>query len=128
MLTQLRSLALVLILISLGACDRRPALRSEVTGNVTFEFNIGDDTKTVVVTDVSDGSTVESIMQRIGDVPIVIRGNGSMAFVEQIGEQSTSQSEGWTYRVNAERVNVGIGVYELHPPAVVTWEFGSGEE
>ena len=63
-------------------------------------------------------------MQSIEGMPVGIHGSGITAFIHSIGGKSTSGTEGWTYKVDGQFANEGIGSTELSPPATITWEFG----
>lgn len=97
------------------------------TGSVTVEFLLGDsdDPVTVVVDDVTSGSTVAEVMQGIESPVIEMSGSGITAFVSKIGDLATADGDGWTYRVDDEFINTGIGTTILTPPATVTWSHGS---
>jgi Domain of unknown function (DUF4430) len=94
------------------------------SGVVTVEFQINGETKTVKVADVAEGATVEAVMQSIEGIPIELHGSGVTAFIHSIAGKSTSGTEGWTYKVNGQFANEGIGSTTLTPPATITWEFG----
>ena len=71
---------------------------------------------------VKAGASLETVMTQVSDVKIT--GSGETAFVHQIGEVETGLREGWTYEVDGEFANVGIGQYTLQPPTVVIWSYG----
>ena len=98
------------------------------TGTVTFQIKQGEELTTFEIEDVPEGATLESVMRRIDQIPISIRGSGVTAFVDQIGETATSSSEGWTYEIDGEFATRGIGDTTLSPPAIVEWSFGSMTE
>ena len=125
--------ALLLILGCQGSTSTPPppssaSPSSASTGTVTVEFQIGESTRTIEVDDVVSGSTVESVMRSITDVPLTIHGSGQTAFVDSIDGISTSGSEGWTYKLNGEFANEGIGTTELTPPAKISWSYGGPPE
>ena len=97
------------------------------TGTVTVEFFLddSDDPLTVIVDDIASGVTVADVMQGIESPVIEISGSGITAFVSKIGDLATAGGEGWTYRVNNEFVQTGIGTTTLTPPATVSWSHGS---
>lgn len=95
---------------------------------MTLEFTRDDQIKTLVVDSVAGGTTLESVMRSIDEVPIVIRGGGVTAFVQEIDGLTTSASEGWTYQADGKFVNEGIGSYELTPPVTITWKFGDWDD
>ncbi|MDG2223557.1 MAG: DUF4430 domain-containing protein [Rubripirellula sp.] len=100
---------------------------SAVTGVVTIEIVDGDETQTVELPEIEAGTTLEQIMRSITDPVISIRGSGVTAFVDQIGEQGTSGSEGWVFRVDGEFAKQGVGSTTIDPPATVTWSYGGME-
>lgn len=67
-------------------------------------------------------------MRSIDQVPISIRGSGQTAFVDAIGGQSTSPGKGWTFQVNGEFANQGVGSTTVTPPATIRWSFGDASE
>lgn len=97
-------------------------------GTVTFEFDLGDRTETIAVDQVQPGESLEAVMRSMDQIPITINGSGTTAFVHQIGDVATSSSEGWTFKVDGEFANQGIGNTELHPPTTVSWSFGDEAE
>lgn len=108
-----------------------PSAVSETeTGTVRLEINWPDDSEKQVVEidDVADGSTLESVMKQLEDPNVEISGSGTTAFVQTIGETSTGAADGWTFKVDGEFANQGIGLTELHPPTTVSWSFGTPEE
>lgn len=97
------------------------------TGRVKLEFVLGDDVKVIELEDVAGGTTLESLMRDIPEPEMEIKGTGTTAFVNQIGDQATSASEGWTFRVDGEFAHQGIGTTELEPPTTIRWTFGDFE-
>lgn len=98
---------------------------SIAVGVVTFVIHDGESVIEFKVDDVPDGTTLESVMRQVEDVPISIRGSGVTAFVDQIGDTGTGSSEGWTYKVDGEFAHRGIGETTLSPPTTVQWSYGS---
>ena len=98
------------------------------TGTVTIEIESGDDTATFEVQDVAAGTTLESLMRSIVQVPVSIQGSGLTAFVDGIDGQSTSGSEGWTFKVDGQFANEGIGSMTLTPPTTITWSYSDASE
>ena len=64
-------------------------------------------------------------MRSIKDVPVKVDGSGTTAFVDKIGERATDSTDGWTFKVDGEFANQGIGGTVLTPPTTVTWSFGA---
>ncbi|MFM2001881.1 MAG: hypothetical protein RI963_1307 [Planctomycetota bacterium] len=77
---------------------------------------------------VASGTTIAQIMRSIDDPEIKTRGSGSTTFVESIGGIGTAEGKGWTFRVNGEWADRGVGDYTLEPPAEVRWTHGSFQE
>jgi hypothetical protein len=119
----------------LAACDRaaepRAAGPEVATGPVTVKISLSDfdrDDIVIRVEDVESGTTVEALMTSLPDVPVEIRGSGTTAFVDSLAGVATGANSGWTYRIDGEFVNRGIGVTRLEPPATVSWSFNGWEE
>jgi len=93
-------------------------------GTVTMQFKVGDELESITIEQVADGETLESVMRKISDVAVSLRGSGTTAFVDAIGETATNSSEGWTFKVDGEWSDQGVGATVLHPPTTITWEFG----
>lgn len=124
------SLALFVMLLCLGCRQSGTTVapspeRSGAVGPVTFQIVDGDKVTTVIVEEVAVGETLESVMRRVVQPQISIRGEGVTAFVDQIGDRATNTSEGWTYRIDGEFATRGIGESMLTPPTTVQWSFGS---
>ena len=67
-------------------------------------------------------------MRSIDQVPIKMRGSGQSAFVEGIGDQSNTGSMAWTFKVDGEFANQGVGSTTLRPPVTITWSYGDARE
>ncbi len=125
--TNLRSLPLMVLMI-VGCQTAAPPTAEQATGTVTVEV-VGDDgIDRYEINNVAAGTTVESLMQSIEQIPVTVRGSGVTAFVEAIDSQSTSSSHGWTFKVDGKFANQGIGSTTLTPPATVTWSFADASE
>ena len=98
------------------------------TGTVTLEIKTGEKLQTIEVPDVADGTTLEAVMQSVDEIPITLHGSGVTAFVATIGETATNASEGWTFKVDGEWAETGVGTTILHPPTTITWSFGQWKE
>nr|WP_286177754.1 DUF4430 domain-containing protein [Rhodopirellula sp. JC639] len=116
-------------MIAVG-CSRTPpppAADANV-GVVTVEILSGDtDKRSIQVPDVADGATLESVMRMVEEVPVSVSGSGTTAFVDSIGDVQTDATQGWTFKVDGEFANQGIGQTVLHPPTTVTWSYGAFE-
>ncbi|QEF97241.1 hypothetical protein Mal15_12800 [Stieleria maiorica] len=123
------STGLLITFIAVG-CDRTPpppAADANV-GVVTIEIRSGDtDKQSIQVPDVADGATLESVMRMVDQVPVSVSGSGTTAFVDSIGDVQTDATQGWTFKVDGEFANQGIGQTVLHPPTTVTWSYGAFE-
>ncbi|MDF1840021.1 MAG: DUF4430 domain-containing protein [Rubripirellula sp.] len=104
-----------------------PAEPATSVGTVTIEIVDGSNKKTLELSDIEAGTSLEQIMRSITDPGISIRGSGITAFVDQIGETRTSGSEGWVFRVDGEFATQGVGSTTIDPPATITWSFGGME-
>lgn len=124
-----RYMALGLLLFSVGCRSETPTIAplstaQAVTGTVTVEVKLGEELRTFEVPDVADGATLESVMESIDQIPINMTGSGTTAFVNAIGDTKTNSTEGWTFMVDGQWADTGIGSTVLHPPTTVTWVFG----
>ncbi|WP_236618273.1 DUF4430 domain-containing protein [Rhodopirellula europaea] len=99
------------------------------TGEVTLEFVIDEDTtKSYVVDNVAEGSTLEALMGNLSAPKMEIGGEGATAFVNSIEGVSTNATHGWTYTVDGEFATKGIGTMELNPPTTIVWKYTTFEE
>ena len=119
--------AFSMLMINNG-CNRSPTTIDAEVGTVTIEIRKADSARVIEVENAATGSTLEQVMRSIDEVPMDIRGRGLTAFVNEIDGLATSQSEGWTYRIDDEYVGEGIGSVTLTPPTKVVWQFGAWEE
>ena len=94
---------------------------------ITIEIVEGGTEKTLELSGIEAGTSLEQIMRSITDPVISIRGSGITAFVDQIGETKTSGREGWVFRVDGEFATQGVGSTTIDPPATITWSFGGME-
>lgn len=119
------------VALALAGCQRAkpPVVAPAVatTGTVTIEINHDGETRIYTVPDVAGGTSLETIMRSIDDLPITITGSGTTAFVHAIGDHATNANEGWTYKIDGEFVHSGIGSAELTPPTTVSWTFGESD-
>lgn len=97
-------------------------------GTVTIRVQAVDNpVQTFEIADVSDGATLESVMKRFDQIPVELSGSGMTAFVQSIGDVETDATQGWTFKVDGEFANQGIGKTILHPPTTVDWSYGEFE-
>ena len=105
-----------------------PVAAPSANGVVTIEIRTGDRVDSTTIDSVADGSTLESVLRSIEEPEFVIKGSGPTAFVDRIGDRSTGASDGWTFKIDGKFSDRGVGTVLLHPPATVTWQFGSMED
>lgn len=98
------------------------------TGIVTLEIQGSDAPLTIEIEDVRTGTTLEEVMRSVTKIPVSIRGSGVTAFVDGIGEQASSGSEGWVFRVDGVHANQGVGSTILTPPTTITWVYGDASD
>lgn len=111
-------------------CDRTPPAPSvdAAKGTVTVVIQTSKAVpKTVLVKEFADGTSLEAVMRSIDQIPVEISGSGQTAFVQSMGDVATDATQGWTFKVDGEFANQGMGVTVLHPPTTVTWSFGEFE-
>lgn len=122
------TLFLIIGMTLIGCDSAPPAVEVDApSGEVSLEFNLDGQTTLIKVPDVADGATLESVMRAVDSVAIELSGSGSTAFVQSIGEIEMDASQGWTFKVDGEFANQGIGQTILHPPTTVQWSFGEFE-
>ncbi len=97
-------------------------------GTVTLEIQGSDSAKTIEIEDVQTGTTLEQVMRSITQIPISVRGSGVTAFIDGIGEQTSSGNEGWVFRVDGIHANQGVGSTVLTPPTTITWVYGDASD
>ncbi|MCA9138258.1 MAG: DUF4430 domain-containing protein [Planctomycetales bacterium] len=115
----------VVFAISVG-CESTPPppVAGAPVGVVTLEFNSDGTSTSVQVPGVADGATLESVMRSVDQIAIELSGSGTTAFVQSIGNTKMEADKGWTFKVDGEFANQGIGQTVLHPPTTVQWTYG----
>ena len=98
------------------------------TGTVTLEIQGSGEPLTIEIADVSVGTSLEDLMRSVTQIPVSIRGSGVTAFVDGIGDQSASGTEGWVFRVDGVHANQGVGSTSLSPPTTVSWIYGDADD
>ena len=93
-------------------------------GTVTLVIIGESETNSIDVPNVPSGTSLETVMRSVTEIPIKLDGSGTSAFVDAIGDQRTNSTGGWTFEVDGEYANQGIGNTVLTPPTTVTWSFG----
>ncbi|QDT06215.1 hypothetical protein K227x_46230 [Rubripirellula lacrimiformis] len=135
----LHALCLVIAMLVLVGCGGPAATLPESTdaatddslaksgqvasGLVTIEVAIDGDTQTFTVDQVAEGTSLENVMRSVDGLDVDISGSGTTAFVNSIAGKATSASEGWTFTIDGEFANAGVGSTELTPPTSVAWKF-----
>jgi Domain of unknown function (DUF4430) len=97
-------------------------------GTVTIVIDDGNEVVEQKIENVTAGTTVEQLMKQLDDPTVKISGTGTTALVTAIRGKTNSGGEGWTYRVNDEWADRGIGTFELTPPATIRWKHGDLSE
>ncbi len=123
-----KSIFCVLTLGMLTGCSPAPAPSTAPSisiGTVTMEVVSQGDVEVFEFPGVASGTTLESLLREIDDPPIKLKGSGTTAFVESIGDVATSASDGWTFRVDGQFANEGVGATILQPPTTIEWKYGS---
>ena len=121
----------------LGGCGTATVEAPVVTGDqevspdaapvtIIIRSDVGE--KEFEVPQIAPGTTVESIMRAVKEVPVVIEGSGMTAFVNSIDGVETGANEGWTFKVNGDFAKQGIGSTMLVPPATLTWTYSTFSE
>lgn len=87
-----------------------------------------DGRRVQVIDDVVSGTTLETVMRQADELGVVLTGSGTTAFVHQIGDLETGRREGWTYKVDGEFADVGVGQFQLEPPTLVQWSYGTMDQ
>lgn len=120
---------LSVVLLVAGCQSEPPPPASDASVGVVTLLIQSDDgsVNSIEVGDVADGATLESVMRSVDRIPVEMSGRGSTSFVESIGGITTDSSQGWTFKVDGEFANEGIGQTVLHPPTTVQWSFGEFE-
>jgi hypothetical protein len=124
---KMKPITAVAILL-LAGCSRStdvidPPTVEVASGTVTIKIVGATETQSIEIPDVAQGTLLEAVMRSIKDVPIKIQGSGTTAFVDKIGDQATDSTDGWTFKIDDEFANQGIGSTSLSPPTTVTWRF-----
>lgn len=78
--------------------------------------------------DVTTGTSLEEVMRQLDQPEIVITGSGVTAFVQSIDGVASDSSRGWTFTIDGEFSNVGIGSVKLTPPQTIRWRLTTLEE
>lgn len=99
---------------------------SKPVGEVRVEIVSGPEDRVVVtIPEVVEGTTLLDVMKRIENPQVSIQGSESNALVIGFGDLMQAGGEGWTYRVNGEWADRGVGAYEVKPGDTILWSYGS---
>lgn len=121
------------LLIAVG-CSRQTAPVAEVpaaevpasqAGTITVVFNLPEGKVRREIESVAAGTSIAELMAKIDDPKIEMTGSGAMTFVKSIGDLGTTEGKGWTFSVDGQWADRGIGAYELTPPATIQWKHGA---
>ncbi|XZE51996.1 DUF4430 domain-containing protein [Planctomycetaceae bacterium SH139] len=132
------SLTLIAIMLACGVgctgtseeakTERTDPATSELEGSVIVEFRYPDQRlESLVVSPVRSGDTVLEVMRQIEQPVIAIQGSGRNSLLTQIGEFSNRGAEGWTFYVNGEWADRGIGDYPIQLDDKIEWQYGDFE-
>ncbi|MEZ6087277.1 MAG: DUF4430 domain-containing protein [Pirellulaceae bacterium] len=107
------------------------AEKSPIT--VRFEFDFGDHQPVLIeLDDLPSSSTVADAMRKIQDMPdtvaIEMQGSGEMTFVRSINDLTTAGGEGWSYSINDQWAEAGIGATQLNDGDVIRWTHGAFDD
>ena len=121
-------LAPVLIaVVTVAGCERSrtqsglPA--AAVDGVASLDFEINDKRITEEV-GIVDGETLETTMRSLNKVDVEMSGSGTTAYVNSINGVESTGSEGWTFEIDGEWADKGVGSTKLHPPTTINWKYG----
>ncbi|QDS91145.1 hypothetical protein EC9_53650 [Rosistilla ulvae] len=126
-----------LLLLAVAGCQNAddpvaapPADSAKIAVGFVFEFGEGEPVE-IALDAVPAGSTVADAMRQIAEMPgtvqLEIVGKGDMTFVQSINGKTTSGNEGWSYYVNEEWAQAGVGAIELKEGDLVRWTYGESE-
>lgn len=112
-----------------GVAERPSATSTEASYRVRIDF--GDGSRWQFIT-TGDFETVADLMRNVASHPrapeIVMTGEGAMAFVSSIGGLDSASGKGWTYYVNGQWADQGIGAEKIAPGDRIDWAYGSWDE
>ena len=98
---------------------------SDQVGQVRMQFDFGDGRVVEsVLPSVQPGTTVETLMRRVTEVPIQLSGSGTTALVQSIDGYGMSGGQGWLYQVDGQWAERGIGQTTVKPGSEIRWRYG----
>ena len=114
---------------TVAGCNGKPAVvNGRSTGTVDISIVVDGETRfSIHELEVVDGTSLETVMRSTDKCPIEISGRGSTAFVKSIDGIKNGGSKGWTFKVDGEFAQRGIGHTSLHPPTKIEWSYGEFE-
>jgi hypothetical protein len=124
------AVALLGVLLILAGCFRTAAPIAQPTaeptvGTVTIVIQLPDGEVRQDFDSVESGTTIADLMSKIESPEVTMIGSGDTAFVKSIGQLGTDAGKGWTFKVDGQWADSGVGAYRLDPPATVQWSHGS---
>jgi len=120
-----KTVSATILFVVLGCSRSAPVAEPQrSTGTVTIQITVSGDMQSIQLPNIATGTTLETVMRLIEEVPVKVDGSGTTAFIDKIGDQATNSADGWTFKVDGEHANQGIGGTVLTPPTTVTWSFG----
>jgi hypothetical protein len=116
-------------LLVAGGCSRPQSPVANVpesqAGAITVVFILPDGEVRREMEAVAPGTSIADVMAKIDDPKIEMTGTGATAFVKSIGNLGTTDGKGWTFSVDGQWADRGIGAYALTPPATIRWKHGA---
>lgn len=110
--------------------DTTPApATSSATGTVTVSVAWPEGEPEEMAVPIEDPTTVEQVMrsEALAAWNPQLKGSGSTAFLTGLGDLTTAAGEGWTFTVDGEWAERGIGQTEVTPGAKIRWSYGTFE-
>jgi len=119
------ALVLGVVLQSAGCSRTAEPIAEPTVGTVTIIIQMPDGEVRQEFDSVMSGTTIADLMAKIESPKVTMIGSGDTAFVKSIGDLGTDAGKGWTFRVDGQWADSGVGAYRLDPPATVQWSHGS---
>jgi len=116
------------LVIGAGCSSTVTPVKTPTVATVTVVIKLGDEVVQRELEAIASGTTIDQVMAKIEQPKVVIIGSGATAFVESIGGLGTVGGKGWSYRVDDQWADRGIGVFELNPPTTIQWTYGEFSE
>jgi hypothetical protein len=119
------ALFLGVLLFSAGCSRTAEPIAEPTVGTVTIVIQMPDGEVRQEFESVASGTTIAELMAKIESPKVTMIGSGDTAFVKSIGDFGTDAGKGWTFRVDDQWADSGVGAYRLDPPATVQWTHGA---